>query len=307
MKRFITQTGLFLIAVSIACLGVLYQADGYTDAFYVKFTVPKQKALIVGSSRAAQGLQPACFKEVLGDGIYNFSFSRIHTPYGQAYLKAIKKKLVKKAEPSTFIVEVNPWSIGKRVDQKGMEIFPEEKSFLGKIRLVSVKPNLEYLLESYNGNFMGLITKKGGNYHNEKLFVNSDGWFEVRLNDDQRRHERRVKETIESYRKIEKEYQGKSKARLEYLEQTIAFLKQRGQVYLVRLPISEAMLKIEEGFMPQFDKSMVEAAKKLEVKYINLMAQNKELFFTDGHHLGIESGKKISRQLAGLIKEFKEQ
>ena len=84
---------IFLGLFCTSCYAVFSLADGSTDAFYVKFTTPKQKALIIGSSRAAQGLQPAVINLVLENThIYNYAFSRVHTPYGPAYFNSIKKK-----------------------------------------------------------------------------------------------------------------------------------------------------------------------------------------------------------------------
>lgn len=307
MKRFIVHGILFVLTLVLSIYFVFLQADGHTDAFYVKFTTPKQSSLIIGSSRAAQGLQPKILDSIIEDcSIYNYAFSRIHTPYGRPYFESIKKKLNKGSKDGVFIVEVNPWSISKKIGESLDSLsFGEESSFLGKVKQVDIKPNLYYLLNFYDGRNIEIFTKKGTNYHGEDLFVHDDGWYQVKIHDDEARKNRRIKSTIESYKKIREEYSGLSKARLQSLKQTIAYLKSYGTVYVVRLPIHKEMLAIENGFFPDFDNRMLQLSDKMHVDYINGINFNENYDFIDGHHLTIKSGKAFSAFLAHKIKQQK--
>ena len=58
MKTFLVQISIFIGICSLSFIAIFSLADGATDAFYLKFATPKQSSLIVGSSRAAQGIIP---------------------------------------------------------------------------------------------------------------------------------------------------------------------------------------------------------------------------------------------------------
>jgi len=307
MKRFIVHIGIFLAVVGLSCYVVLYQADGATDAFYVKFTSPKQQSLIIGSSRAAQGLHPKVINQNLPNAhIYNYAFSRVHTPYGKPYLESIKEKLETNTTNGIFIVEVNPWSISsKKGEELDDENFSENASYLGKVKNVTAKPNLTYLLNFYGGRNVEIITKKGTNYHGETLFVHDDGWFEVSLKDTEQKNKNRIKSTLGSYKKIREEYKGISDVRLDYLEQTIRFLKKHGDVFLLRLPIDTRMMRIEDTLIPDFDVQMEILANKTEVKYLNLIPKNRDYHYNDGHHLNIQDGRLLSKSIADSIQYYK--
>ena len=56
---------IFSIPILIFSALIVLKADGNLDPFYIRFTTPKQKNMILGTSRAAQGLQPSIFDNVL--------------------------------------------------------------------------------------------------------------------------------------------------------------------------------------------------------------------------------------------------
>mgnify|MGYP001024422816 CR=1 FL=1 len=74
MRKFISKTLLFAIPLIIILIAVIFKAGGKTDPFYVRFTTPKHQNMILGTSRAAQGLQPKIFRSILGKNIGNFAF-----------------------------------------------------------------------------------------------------------------------------------------------------------------------------------------------------------------------------------------
>ncbi len=307
MKQFLIQIAVFSVAVLISCYFVFTQADGYTDAFYLKFTTPKQHSLIIGSSRAGQGLQPHIFNEALTHtSIYNYAFSRIHTPYGRPYFESIQGKLDTTRQDGVFIVEVNPWSISRhKIDNMDSRKFWEETTFINKVKNVSSNPNLKYLMNFYTGRNVEILTKKGGNYHNEIVFVDDFGWFKVKLKDNKQRKQKRTDNLIQSYEILLEDYIGLSNVRMTYLKKTILYLKPYGDVYLVRLPIDPRMLAIENSLMSDFDLQLEKAAIDWDVDYINLLFMNEQVEFTDGNHLIIESGERISKLVADSIQQLK--
>ena len=96
MKKFILQLTLISIITLAAILFIMSRADGYTDPFYVRFTTEKQQNMILGTSRAAQDLQPKIFEKILKKEINNFAFTVAHSPFGEVYFESIKRKTQQK-------------------------------------------------------------------------------------------------------------------------------------------------------------------------------------------------------------------
>jgi hypothetical protein len=89
--------------------------------------------------------------------------------------------------------------------------------------------------------------------------------------------------------------------RLNYLIQTINFLKDYGKVYVVRLPVSPQMFLIEQELMPNFN-DVIHPAIISANGYFDLTSDNHLCQFTDGNHLWKESGKQVSVKIAEWIK-----
>jgi len=83
MKKFIIKTAIFSFLTLSCFLFVLSRADGNTDPFYIRFTTPKQASLILGTSRAAQGLQPAVINEIGKTQLFNYAFTLGQSPFGE--------------------------------------------------------------------------------------------------------------------------------------------------------------------------------------------------------------------------------
>jgi len=75
MKKFIGH--IFILGIiTIASIGfILSKADGNADAFYSKFTSTKKTNLILGTSKAAQGLQPQILTKTAKKEFYNYAFA----------------------------------------------------------------------------------------------------------------------------------------------------------------------------------------------------------------------------------------
>lgn len=306
MKRFLTHTIIFSVTFSLGCFLIILLADGSADDSYLKFTSPKQESLIIGSSRAGQGLQPSILNETLGSTFYNYAFSVRDTPYGEPYFRSIKKKVDPKTTMGRFIVCVNPWTISSiTIDPEDNSNFREVGSVIDKTDFVSINPNVEYIVESYQQKNVNFILKKFKKGDNLTFFVHDDGWLEVVIESDILSTKERTQNKINSYiDKLEYEYSGVSLNRLQYLEKTIEFLKRNGKVYLLRIPINSEMLEIENQLVSDFDRKMESISKSFNINYLNEMPSRNEYEYTDGHHLTIDSGKRFSRAIAERISEI---
>ncbi|HRD51404.1 MAG TPA: hypothetical protein PKY96_02030, partial [Flavobacteriales bacterium] len=94
MRAFIICLLLFALVPLSAVIAALVSADGSTDAFYLRFTAPKAASMILGTSRAAQGIRPDVLDSSLAVGgwrvnTFNFAFAKGYSNYGPAYLSAV--------------------------------------------------------------------------------------------------------------------------------------------------------------------------------------------------------------------------
>lgn len=298
MQRFLVRVFAFGGLVLGSILLVFLQADGHSDPFYLKFTTPQQQSLILGTSRAAQGLRPDVLNATLGrTDLYNFSFTLAHSPFGPVYLSSIQNKLDPKAREGLFILEVNPWSISsKGKAPNDTTRFRERQGALACTPWVATDPNIPYLIWGFDGPYLELLQK------DSSLHLHANGWLEVSVPMDSLQVARRRARKVRSYqRDIFPHYQFSS-TRLEYLERTISLLRKHGRVFLVRLPVHKDMLVLEDAYMPDF-LSKIDRAIHLSDGYLDLTGLPQRLPFTDGHHLHKSSAGTVSRLLGAWIEE----
>jgi hypothetical protein len=301
MNYFIIKILVFLLIFTLGILGIFFLADGNSDAFYVRFTTPKQNSLILGTSKAAQGLQPKIFNRILErEDFFNYSFTAGHSPYGPTYLSSIKKKINYTSTNGVYILTIDPYSISSRhINPNDSSNFIENDLALGDINFVNYGPNLEYLINHYSLQYIYILTKKLNFVNND--FLHADGWYEVNINMKDSLVKIRMKEQYDRYIEKQKTYTF-SQVRLDYLIKTIKFLKEHGKVYLVRLPVSDEFLEIEHSIMPDFAEKIEYVVQETNVPYKHF--NNNEVYlYSDGVHLYKDSGVKVSECIAKWIKD----
>lgn len=304
MYKFFIKIMLFSGCVLIGLASIIFMADGSADAFYLKFTTSQKRSLIIGSSRAAQGLQPSEINTVLKvDDIYNYAFTIVHTPFGKAYYESIKRKLDTVVKDGLFIIELSPWALAtQKVLDDGALKLRETNTFIDKTEWVNTNPNFEYIIESYQEQYIKLITNKYRKGDYQTFFVNADGWLEVTIVSDMFSQDYRVNNKLKTYTGYLKKYnKGLSNYRLDYLKKTIQLLQNHGKVLLVRMPIDNRMLELENQLSEGFDSIIIELSEDVNSSYINGTAYNSDYKTTDANHLTIASGKKFSRFIADSI------
>ncbi len=305
MKKFLIQVFLFSALLFAGMLSVFLLANGKSDAYYVRFTTPRQSSLIIGTSRAAQGLQPAVFDEIIYKNktkhFFNYSFSLIDSPFGPAYYESIKRKLDPNTRDGIFIVAVDPWSISDTsADPNNGDNFVENNSFIAKTKYVNHHPNLFYLLKSYNEPYINIIRKWNTT---TALNLHKDGWLQVDAPMDSIAVAERLADKIAFYRKNYLTAYKFSDLRFSYLVKTISYLQQHGKVYLVRLPVHESIFTIENELMPEFDDKISGIARQVNVPYLNFRLLENEYQYVDGNHLYKTSGRQVSAIVARWIAE----
>ncbi len=271
---------------------------GGVDAFYGRFASPAAGSLVLGTSRAAQGIRPAVLAARLAgqfEGpLLNYAFTLTHSPYGPAYLASIRRKLRPGVRHGLFIVAVDPWSLSTAngaASAAGAEAFPEAQSFIGQLHQVSQSPNLAYLSRYQTKPLYRLPL----DYATATERLHPDGWLEVNIGLDSAQVRARTARKLLDYHQLAAT-QHLSAGRLEALRQTIELLKLHGRVVLVRLPVGAGLRALEQQYQPGFQPRMQQLAAAFSVAYLDYSAA--PYATTDGNHLQKAASEKFSEQLA---------
>jgi len=307
MKKTFAKFSIYVFVL----IGIHYfaamRAGSYFDPFYLRFTTGQHASMVVGTSRAAQGILPEVLNRELGGEyttIANFGFTIVNSPYGEVYLNAMRQKLdtTKQPKKNIFIVSVDPWSITtKNNPTDDVALYREQNLFLDKMKTIGKvgKPNFEYLSKGYAESWGKILYRPITN--KRRMCLHEDGWLEVNVPMNESAVQKRQTAKVENYTNLLIHY-ALSNNRLYELGQTIDFLKQHGEVVLVRLPISSEIYDIEKQLMPDFDEKMCLLSQKYTVPYWSFIDKLSEYTYTDGNHLYKDSGRKISKEIAQMIR-----
>lgn len=303
MNRFLLKILIFSFFPLVTLYGVFLLENGTADPFYQRFTSPKQSALILGNSKAAQGIVPSVLNNKLfpefGAKIYNYSFTVYNSPFGPVYLESLAKKLDENSKRGYFVITVDPWSIASDInDPDNQEKFAENNGFLASINNVNSTPNIFYLLRWFENPFYEIILMK---LKNDFSKLHPDGWLEVRGG---KRKEREVLKRREFMVDFYSDYLNKysySKKRFENLQKTIAYLKDKGPVFLVRMPLHQDILSIDDKLDPEFNRKMENLSKAYGIPYFDFNDSESQWEYKDGLHLTVESALDFSEELSKRI------
>lgn len=288
MKRFVFLTacmGALLVLLFVVAFALI--PAGRIGDVYPRVVTPRKQSLVIGTSRAAQAINPEILNASLGDfyppDLYNFAFHLDISSYNPYYVEAIRKKLQRPdGVRRYFILAVDPWSFDDGV------VSPPELA----LRSVSVRPNLEFIFRNFTRNWFTPFPTHS--------FVNDDGRTEVDYAPkSEQEWEARVKARLVAY----VERSGNfcySRSRESLLQLLIDELGARGDVYLVRIPVSAPMLSLENSVCPDFSCRMRLVASWSGAVFFDF---TDSLFgTTDGNHLVMSEGDRFSRQLADSIR-----
>ena len=190
MKIFLLKTFFFFILFGLVVflyILLIYLRPDLVDAFYYRFTTPKAHSLILGASRAAQGIQPEIINKTIcsdENKIINHAFAIGPSSFGPNYLREITKKLDKSSNNGLFIIEVDPWILAKDAgdinDDSTLFFEVQKKLFVGNLKSSNSNPNFEYLFhhwvnkfEPFTRIFKYMLKYKG------MSVLHADGWLEV--------------------------------------------------------------------------------------------------------------------------------
>lgn len=301
---------LFLIGSYYFFMGEL--ARGQVNDNYSKFT-HQSPSLIIGLSRAHNGISPKVLDSALSEvpyqrGFLNFAFEKSQSPYGKVYLEAVKKKIPEKTKQGIFILSVCPGSfmtpIQLTTEQEIEDL--DKKSLVGKINQLNKDPNYEYIRKGYGGSLYKALIP-----HNAKITTvfHNDGWEEFRLsaqgyrvsNEDMAHW---TSQTIRGYRGMMKTNpEVVSTHRMESFKSLISYLKNHGQVFVVRMPLDPLVLGMENQWWKEFNTEMTLISASFDVPYFNFSDASQYKTY-DGSHLSSSYAKDFSTRLANEIKRY---
>lgn len=304
----------------VLCVTYVFFAWKITGTFvsddYSKFT-HQSSSLVVGLSRAHYALDPETLGEELSGLNYqgpfqNFAFEKSQSPYGEVYLRAILSKIPEDTSRGIYILGVSPgsFSASNRLETPEDILEFDSGTELGKMTEYNADPNLEFVRKCF-----GRSLYKGVFPHDHRISTvfHDNGWEEFRLqapgytitgNDIAYWQQ----ETVEGYTKLAGVIpEHVSDYRKEWFINTIDSLQQKGLVFMLRIPMHEGILALEDQVWGSFDREMDSIAKLKGVAYLNYRDKSDEFETYDGSHLYSESAKKFSKDVARKIKDHIEQ
>lgn len=302
MGTFLRKIAVALLIAAFLHLAAGFLADGTTDEYYLRFTTGKQRSMILGGSRAAQGLDPSVFNDRMYAGtfdgpMYGFAFTMAHSPYGATYLHAIEEKLDTSSHNGLFILQVDPWLLSDPGDTTANT---EADRTLGPQWSWNAYPNYEYLTRYWDRGWGALSHWPMGDPDTTSM-VMPDGRLSVNVDMDPATVQRRTENKVRTYRDEYLPGRTLSPERLEYLSKTIALLKPHGTVVLVRLPVCAEIAAMEDSFAPDMQARLNDLASTTGAAFADL--DTMAVTFTDGNHLDEASGLRMTEALRKAIQE----
>lgn len=287
-----------MLLLAILHLAAVFLADEESDPLYVKIASKPAGSMIIGSSRAAQGLVPSILDSLLEipykKPFFNFAFSHVHSRYGPVYLRAIQKKLSPETGEGLFLLVVDPAVIAaNRFYPEDTTLFPERSTFVNTLRHFDTRPNFSFLFDQYPNAWGSLLL----NHFINPVKARDNGWIEVLIPDDAASRQMRLGMKLTEYQQKYR-INTYSRTRFLYLAKTIEFLQQHGKVMLVRMPVHPQLYALEEKNSDSFEEAIQSLCRKYTLPYLDYSPFRDQYQYTDGSHLTRKSARIFSRRLA---------
>lgn len=280
------------------------------DNFYRRFTTDQASSMVIGTSRPAQGIVPGIINERIctdNNPIINHSFAIGPSSYGPNYYSEIQKKIKPNTTNGVFILSVDPWSLATNAENTtddSLQFYEVvEDMFVGNLSSSSSNPNLEYLysywpkrFSVFGNGFKHLINYEG------LLELHEDGWLEVSIVLDSAYLANRIRSSTEEYNQKDMYI---SDTRFYFLKKIITFLQKRGQVFLVRLPVSPGMAGVEAAKFPEFNNKILDLSRGFNVNYFNFIDESGKYQTIDTHHLYKKESAKITNRICDSISIYR--
>lgn len=308
MKSYFKNSFLFVLPLILLILGggwvVLNRFAHKIDPYYVKLTSIHHEGLVVGTSRAAQAIEPSLF-----GNMYNFAFTQSFSPFDSSYFDLIKRfhpvdysvkdKLTSNSSSKLHLICVDPWAL---CSFPGDQFESSNSSFVGKVS----PPIFKNIAFSYLLKFKPTSWKEIYSNCKSSHYVNDFGRFVVDMDSIEMEQHFKLNfknKLIYNKKKEVYLYGSISFKRLHHLNQIVNYLQKDGKVVLVQLPVHKELAKLEDKFAPNFDSLMNQFAVKNQVQFINLKTFHDSVKYTDGGHIWNGDALKVSRWIQSRISQ----
>jgi hypothetical protein len=249
-------------------------------------------SLIIGTSKAEKlPTSELNAGTIQYEPFYNFAFNLGMSPYGPVYNKQIIKRVTempKSDKKKVFLLCVDPWAFSnsKKFPNDSTKFYETETeiNFIADSKLSPIHYFLKYYRQSYIN-----------------LFLPQNDAPVVESRPDSSFIDKHMSSKIAAYRKHNFENSAFSQLRYSYFEKLIVELKNHGEVYLVRLPVSRQMIELEKEYMQDFGYKIQSTANKNNIGFIDFYPEAVNYLCPDGNHLYWEDAASVSKKISQFI------
>ncbi|MDB4693879.1 hypothetical protein OAF30_00455 [Flavobacteriales bacterium] len=316
---------------TIACyalwLGLLHANPGRDSLGLYRMMPTTCNAMIFGTSRSAQGVNPTILEQSgpKSRKWLNFSFNLGASPWNDAYVDAIQQKIDCSIEPesqSTFLVFVDPWVLDENTGRgEGSWLSANWSDFceMAPFRYGLNKSNpldvmsfgsgsdlLSVMCSSIPRQFIAFIKGNQSDYENRGLQKN--GWLPNPSEITREQKIRAIRTKVKNYRnnKIIGD-QWPANQNLSALERFIEYLQKKLKdptIFIIRPPTSDEMRGLEDEWFPGANQEFARLATSMNLSFIDTHHEWKQrdlMHFNDGHHMSIDGANAFSSYIATEI------
>jgi hypothetical protein len=272
-----------------------------TDKNFQKLTSPEGNSLIIGTSRAARlkgseirkAISPIRFEN---DSFLNYAFNLSVSPYGPAYNNSVVQlaQSMPKSGPRVFILAIDPWALS---EPKEDGQFPEDDTYITFNRN-NWLPEVSYLYEFYDKPLISLFSNHYAQKRERLKNLSKLDTAQIRKHSDSK---------IKYYRENHVRHDTFSHGRAAALDDLIRSLKQHGQVYLLRVPVSKEMAALENEYCPNFMDLILASEERKNTPLLDFYPYANDYDCFDANHLFEEDAVAISQTIGSIIKWQSEQ
>lgn len=326
MFRFLLKTLIWTLPGTIACygiwIGLLYQNPS-RDTLGLYRVMPVQcNSMIFGTSRSAQGVNPAVLEQCAPHTgkWFNFSFTLGTSPWNEAYADAVIEKIdcsIQQDKPPTFLLFVDPWMLDENIGKGEGTWFDEPWSFV-----CDTSP-FDYAI--YKANPLDVISFGSGSdllsvfassiprqiatairRHQPSSSTNGlqpNGWLPNNAFKTEDQISQAIEKKVDQYRTERIGTKWPCTTNTESVTKVIKHISSsfdRADLILIRPPVSNKMYQLEQNRFPKANDFFMMLAQKNGVQFIDpneQWSEKHDLLFNDGHHMNVTGAVEFSKFL----------
>jgi hypothetical protein len=186
---------------------------------------------------------------------------------------------------------VDPWALAEKKNSAKDSSYLPEKSTQINFNTRQQFATVKYFLKTYSKSYYTLFLPKADFLQKEDKKRPNQDFIKNHLNAKMRSYKREhfFDEKI-------------SDKRLNSLRSLIDTLKTEGEIYIVKLPVSQQMISLEHQFSPSFDKKIASIISEHKLELIDFYKYTDSFLCPDGIHLWQPDADTVSLIISDIIK-----